>query len=126
VNDDLVFDGKIVLFLPDEDSKNSGIIYLQYDNTKYGTPGFFYAVRWEQLEPDEGTVWLSACSDRFGKKELLEAEREYSEANKDKYFQYGSVFGRVSSRKAIPPSKKTGKPPLIELFERQKALQNAE
>jgi hypothetical protein len=126
VNDDLVFDGKIVLFLPDEDSKNSGIIYLQYLNTEYGTPGFFYAVRWEQLDSDEGTVWLSACSEASGKETLEEAEKEYSESNKDKYFQYGSDFNRVSSRKAIPPSKKTGKPPIIEHFERQRALQNAE
>jgi hypothetical protein len=126
VNDDLVFDGKIVLFLPDPDSKNSGIIYLQYQNTKYGIPNYFYAVRWQELDPDEGTVWLSACSDGDGKKELLEAEREYSEANKDKYFQYGSDFSRIASRKALPPSKKTGKPPIIEHLERQKALKNAE
>lgn len=127
VNDDLVFDGKVAVFLHDDDSKTSGIIYLQYGNTKYGIPGYYYAVRWEQLDLDEGYVWLSNCSEASGKETLAEAEKTYSKANKDIYFKYGSDFTLISSKKALPPSRNlTGKPPIIEHFEKQKALTTSE
>jgi hypothetical protein len=120
VNDELIFDGSVYKFLPDTDSPDSGILYLEYSTAEYGVTGNFYAVRWEELDFEREKVFLSACSDAAGKKTREEAEDEYTKANKDEYFNIRSPCELVGSYTSLPAAEPlTGKPPIIEHFERQ-------
>jgi hypothetical protein len=106
---------------PDPDSETDGIIYIKYDDKYYN--GNHYAVRWEDLhydddKPEKSTVWLSGCSDAAGKPTEDEARKEYTEANKDIYFKYGSNCHLGSEGKRIrPPRRPNEKPPFIKYLE---------
>jgi hypothetical protein len=121
VFDRTIYDGTYADDKPDPDSETDGIIYIQYNkDTPSGIPDNFYAVRWEKLDTvsDPNTVWLSGCSDASGKSSLPAAEDEYTEANKDKYFQFGSDCHRGKDGKRIrPPRRPNEKPPFIKYLE---------
>ena len=120
----LVFSGTFQGWVDDTDDDDSGIVFLQYTYAPYGVKGNFYAVRWERLSLDEGTVWLSGCADADGKPTLKEAMAEYTEANKDKYFAYGSDCKRISAKlkglKTIATT--TEKPPYLKYLEEKTGI----
>jgi hypothetical protein len=118
-----VYEGDVVDVVDDTDHTDSGIVYIQYKIAPYGIPGNYYAVRWESYNPVAGTAWFSGCSDADGKKTLAEAEAEYTEANKAKYFGYGSNFVRAAKGKLIPPPSNPGeKPPYLKYLEEKTGL----
>jgi hypothetical protein len=115
VNDELIFDGKVWEFIEDNTPPNSGIIYLEYSTAEYGVTGNFYAVRWEQLTST--SVYLSACSDAAGKKELEDAKNTYTKDSE--FFEIKSPCKLEGSYTSVPAAEPlTGKPPIIEHFER--------
>jgi hypothetical protein len=120
VNGELIFDGTVDNegFQPDTDSPDSGILYLKYGFTEYGVEGNFYAVRWEQLSFQNERVYLSACSDAAGKKTKQEAKDTYTKESK--FFEIKSLCNLEGSYTSVPAAEPlTGKPPIIEHFERQ-------
>jgi hypothetical protein len=121
VQGSVVYAGPIEAIADDFDDDDSGIIYIQYVIAPYGIPGNYYAVRWERFEAGGKAVWLSGCSDADGKDNLTDAEIEYSEANKDKYFAYGSDFVRAGKGNA-PPKYPGEKPPYLKYLEEKTGL----
>jgi hypothetical protein len=115
-----IYTGTYANDIPDPDSETDGIIYIKYVGSYNGN---FYAVRWEDLHineehPEKSTVWLSGCSDAPGKPTEKEAEDTYSEANKGKYFQFGSNCHRGPEGKRVrPPRRPNEKPPFIKYLE---------
>jgi hypothetical protein len=116
-----IYEGTFYSYIPDPDDDDSGIIYLQYsEDTPYGTPGYYYAVRFERLNLEADTIWLSGCADGNGKKYPEDAEDEYSEANKDIYFKYGSECQRKPKGLRIePPTGPFEKPAFLKHLEEQ-------
>jgi hypothetical protein len=92
----VVYEGDFEDWVDDTDDTDSGIVFLKYTIAPYGVPGNYYAVRWQELNVAKGTVWLSGCADAKGKTTLKEAEAEYTEANKEKYFATGSDCTRTA------------------------------